>query len=220
MRGLRLKHFGLGGLLICAACAPTGKYSSLPAPIMTVPVQKGIQSDDLQSAAQATVSDARRQALVQLGIETESLIHAGMTVGLIDGNPVLRIPTALFFNSDQAQIKPESNDTLTLLVSVLQARKGTHFTLFANRSQGDGLPVLEAARSLGLLNALVSAGLPTKQIELTGGFTVDLRDQIGTDQPIEGDALHIRFTPRMTNHHRTANAKSKPQLLKAIESKN
>jgi outer membrane protein OmpA-like peptidoglycan-associated protein len=187
---------------------------------MTAPAQKSIQTDDLQSATQATVSDARRQALVQLGIETESLIHVGMTVGLIDGNPVLRIPTALFFNSDQAQIKPESHDTLVLLVSILQARKDTHFTLFTNGSKEGALPLLEAARGLGILNAIVSAGLPANQIELTGGFNVDLQDQIGTEQPIEGDALHIRFTPRMTNHHRAASAKPKPQLLKATEAKN
>ncbi len=215
-----MKRMGIVGLLACAACAPTAKYSTLTAPLMTAPTQKGIQSADLQSATQATVSDTRRQALVQLGIETESLIHVGMTVGLVDGNPVLRIPTALFFDSDQAQIKPAGNDTLVLLVSVLQARKDTHFTLFTNGSQDDALPVLEAARGLGLLNALVSAGLPANQVELTGGFKVVLQDQIGTDQPIEGDALHIRFTPRMTNHHRTASAKSKPQLLKATEAKN
>lgn len=220
-----MKIFGIFGLLACVACAPTGKYSSLSAPTLAAPAQKDIQSVDrtpidLQSAANASNGEERRKALVQLGIETAELIQAGMTVGLVDGDPVLRIPTALFFNPNQAQLKPESAAILGLLVKVLQARKDTQFTLFAHGHRSGPLPILEAARGLGFLNALVNAGLSTQRIEVTGGFPLDFRDSISTTQSIQGDALHIRFTPRMTNHHHTASAKSKPQSLKASEAKN
>jgi outer membrane protein OmpA-like peptidoglycan-associated protein len=214
------KNLGILALGACVACAPTAKYSTLFAPPTAAPAPKSIQSVDLQSAANASNVDERRKALLQLGIETADLIQAGMTVGLVDGDPVVQIPTELFFNANQAQLKTESAELLSLLTQVLQARKDTYFTLFAHGPRSGDLPILEAARGLGLLNALVTAGLSAQRIEVMGGFSLDFRDQIGTAQPIQGDALYIRFTPRMTNQHHTANAKSKPQSLKAMEAKN
>jgi hypothetical protein len=225
MWGNTVKWTGLFGLAACIACAPTGKYSALPAPPMASPTQKSTQSVDLQSAADATDLDERRQALVQLAMETQGLIEAGMSVGLIDGDPIIRIPAYLFFEEDQAQLNTDAANVLALLVNVLMDRKDTHFTLHAHGPRGGTLPVLEAARGLGLLNALVNAGLPVSQIEVAGGFYLELRNQIGPEHAADDNdphdnALHIRFTPRMTNQQRTVSSKTKAQVLKATEAKN
>lgn len=215
-----MKWTGLFGLAACMACASTGKYSELPAPTMASPAQKSTQSVDLQSAANATDLDERRQALVQLTLETQGLIEAGMSVGLIDGDPVIRIPSKLFFEKEHAQLHTEAGTVLALLVNVLLDRDDTHFTLHAHGARGGTLPVLEAARGLGLLNALVKAGLPSHQIEVAGGFNLEVRNQIGPKHSADDDALHLRFTPRMTNHRRTTSSKTKAQVLKATEAKN
>jgi len=187
---------------------------------MASPAVKTAQTADLKSAADSAAIDARRQALLELAIKSQVLVEAGMSLGLIDGDPTIRIPTVLFFEEESAQLSQEGSPALTVLAKVLLAREDSFFTLHAHGPQSGALPVLEAARGLSLLNALVDAGLAEDQIELAGGYTLDLKDSIGKPESEQGEALHIRMTPRRANQRHSATAKSKALSLKRDEAKN
>jgi outer membrane protein OmpA-like peptidoglycan-associated protein len=187
---------------------------------MAAPATKTIQSADLQSAADTAPIEAQRLALIQLALETLPLLEAGMSLGLIDGDPVIRVPIELFFDAESALLKEASTPALNALAQVLLKRDDAQFTLHAHGPRSGALPVLEAARGLGLVNALISNGLPEAQIELAGGFPIDLRDRIGGTEEHVGEALHIRLTPRMENQGHSASAKAKALSLKRDEAKN